>query len=90
VQILFATRELGLNERQVGLCFAGMGLGTVSASMLGNRISRAIGPGPCLLLGFGVCGLGWLQLALSPEGTWGVVSFVLMLLCFSTGAVHSY
>jgi MFS family permease len=87
VQILFATRELGLNERQVGLCFAGMGLGTVSASMLGNRISRAIGPGPCLLLGFGVCGLGWLQLALSPEGTWGVVSFVLMLLCFSTGAV---
>jgi MFS family permease len=87
VQILFATRELGLNERQVGLCFAGMGLGTVSASMLGNRISRAIGPGPCLLLGFGVCGLGWLQLALSPEGAWGVISFVTMLLSFSTGAV---
>ncbi len=87
VQILFATRELGLNERQIGLCFATMGLGTVAASMLGNRISRAIGPGPCLLLGFALCGLGWLQLALSPPGTWGVVSFVFMLLCFSTGAV---
>jgi MFS family permease len=87
VQILFATRELGLNERQIGLCFAAMGLGTVAASMLGNRISRAIGPGPCLLLGFGVCGVGWLQLALSPAGPWGVVSFVVMLLCFSTGAV---
>jgi predicted MFS family arabinose efflux permease len=87
VQILFATRELGLNERQIGLCFATMGLGTVASSMMGNRISRAIGPGPCLLLGFALCGLGWLQLALSPTGTWGVVSFVFMLLCFSTGAV---
>jgi MFS family permease len=87
VQILFATRELGLNERQIGLCFTAMGLGTVAASMMGNRISRAIGPGPCLLLGFALCGLGWLQLALSTTGTWGVVSFVSMLLCFSTGAV---
>jgi MFS family permease len=87
VQILFATRELGLSERQIGLCFATMGLGTVVSSMMGNRISRAIGPGPCLLSGFGLCAMGWLQLALSPPGAWGVVSFVLMLLCFSTGAV---
>jgi predicted MFS family arabinose efflux permease len=87
LQILFATREQGLSERQIGLCFASMGLGTVVVSMMGTRISRAIGPGPCLLPGFGVCGLGWLQLALSPSGSWGVVSFVFMLLCFSTGAV---
>ncbi len=87
VQILFATRELGLNENQVGLCYMGLGLGTISASALGNRISRRVGPGPCLILGFAVCGVGWLQLALAPVGVWGVVSFVVMLLCFGTGAV---
>jgi MFS family permease len=87
VQILFATRELGLNEHQVGLCYMGLGLGTIVASTLGNRISRHVGPGPCLILGFAVCGAGWLQLALAPLGTWGVVSFVVMLLCFSAGAV---
>ncbi len=87
VQILFATRTLGLNEHQVGLCYMGLGLGTIVASTLGNRISRHLGPGPCLILGFAVCGLGWLQLALVPAGVWGVVSFVFMLLCFSAGAV---
>jgi MFS family permease len=87
VQILFATRTLGLNEHQVGLCYMGLGLGTIVASSLGNRISRRVGPGPCLILGFAVCGLGWLQLALMPPGVWGVASFVFMLLCFSAGAV---
>jgi predicted MFS family arabinose efflux permease len=87
VTILFATRTLGLNEHQVGLCYVGLGLGTVVASTLGNRISRRMGPGPCLVLGFAVCGIGWLQLALAPLGAWGVASFVCMLLCFSAGAV---
>lgn len=87
VQILIATRELGLNEHQVGLCYVGMGLGTVAASTLGNRISRHLGPGPCLVLGFAVCGAGWLQLALAPANAWGVLSFVVMMLCFSAGAV---
>jgi MFS family permease len=32
VQILFATRELGLNERQVGLCYVGLGIGTVAVA----------------------------------------------------------
>jgi MFS family permease len=87
VQILYATRTLGLNEHEVGLCYIGLGLGTVVASTLGHRISRRLGPGPCLVLGFAVCGIGWLQLALSPAGVWGIASFVLMLLCFSAGAV---
>ncbi len=87
VQILYATRTLGLNEHEVGLCYIGLGLGTVVASTLGHRISRRLGPGPCLVLGFAVCGFGWLQLALSPAGVWGIASFVLMLLCFSAGAV---
>ncbi|MCG2593504.1 MFS transporter [Ramlibacter sp. XY19] len=87
VQILFATRELGLNERQVGLCYIGVGLGTVAGSAFGNRISRRLGVGPTLLLGFAICGAGWLQLAFAPANAWGVASFVGMLTCFGFGAV---
>jgi MFS family permease len=87
VQILFATRELGLNERQVGLCYVGLGIGTVAAGAFGSRISRRIGTGPCLLWGFAICGIGWLQLALAPASAWGIASFVFMLVCFGLGAV---
>ncbi|WP_048442027.1 MFS transporter [Caenimonas sp. SL110] len=87
VQILFATRELGLNERQVGLCYVGLGVGTVMAGVFGNRISQRFGVGPCLLAGFAINGIGWLQLAIAPASDFGVFSFVLMLLCFGLGAV---
>jgi len=90
VQILFATRTLGLSEQAIGLSYTGMGLGTVLASILGHRISRRIGPGPCLLLGFAVCGAGWLMLAFAPANAWGVAAFALMLMMFSTGAVFIF
>lgn len=87
VQILFATRELQLSPQTVGLSYVALGAGTVLASVLGHRISRRMGPGPCLVLGFAACGLGWLQLALTPSGPAGVVSFALMLFAFGVGAV---
>jgi MFS family permease len=87
VQILFATRTLGLSERAVGLSYTGMGVGTVIASVFGNRLSRRIGPGPCLVLGFAVCGAGWLLLSLAPANAWGVAMFAMMLMMFSIGAV---
>jgi len=90
VQILYATRTLGLSEQAVGLSYTGMGIGTVIASVFGNRISRAIGPGPCLILGFAVCGAGWLLLAVAPANAWGVAAFALMLTLFSTGAVFIF
>jgi MFS family permease len=90
VQILFATRTLGLSESQIGLSFVGLGAGTVLASTMGHRISSRIGPGPCLLLGFGVCGLGWLLLAAAPANAVGRVMFALMLFLFGIGAVLIY
>jgi len=87
VQILFATRELGLDEKQVGLCYIGLGIGSVVSGAFGNRLARRFGVGPCLLAGFAICGIGWLQLALSPAGRLGIASFVLMLVFFGTGAV---
>ena len=90
VQILFATRTLGLSEHAVGLAYTGMGIGTVIASVFVNRISRAIGPGPSLIVGFAVCGGGWLLLAVAPANAWGIAAFAVMLTMFSTGAVFIF
>jgi MFS family permease len=87
VQILFATRVLGLDAGQVGLCYVGIGAGTISASALAHRLAGRIGVGPCMLAGFALCGAGWLQLACAPAGPWGVAAFVAMLVCFGAGAV---
>lgn len=87
VQILLATRVLGLSESQVGLCYVGLGAGTVLASLRGDRLSARIGPGPCLVLGVGLCAGGWLLLSLTPAGAWGVAGFIVMLGAFGFGAV---
>ena len=87
VLILFATRTLGLSEHAVGLSYVALGVGTVTASVLGDRISRRIGPGPCLVLGFASTAAGWLLLAAAPLGEWGVAVFALMLSLFGVGAV---
>ena len=87
VQILFVTRELHLSPQTVGLSYIALGAGTVLTSIFGHRISRRIGPGPSLVVGYAACGVGWLQLALAPAGPMGVVSFGVMLFAFGVGAV---
>ena len=87
VQILHASRGLGLSEQVIGLCYAALGAGTISASLYGSRLSQRIGPGPSLVLGFVLCGLGWLLPWLFPTGQAGVVAFVAMLLLAGTGGV---
>jgi len=87
VQILFAVRTLGLSEGAIGLCFVALGLGTISASVVGHRLSQRIGPGPAMLLGFAVCGVGWTLGAVAPANAWGVGLFALMLALFGVGAV---
>jgi MFS family permease len=87
VQILFATRELGLSEGEIGLCFVGLGIGTIFASAVGNRISKRIGPGPALVLGVAVSAAGWLVGGLAPISTLGIGQFAAMLMLFGVGAV---
>ena len=90
VQILFATRVLGMGEQSIGLSYIALGVGTVVASVLGRRVSARIGPGPCMLMGFAITGLGWLMLAVAPEGDVGVAMFAAMLMSFSAGAIFIF
>jgi MFS family permease len=76
-----------LSEQDVGLSFIGLGVGTVLGSVFGRRISERIGPGPCMLFGMAVSGLGWLACAVVPAGGFGIAVFAAMLLCFGLGAV---
>ncbi|MCI4440183.1 MFS transporter [Tibeticola sp.] len=87
VQILIATRQLGMSESAVGTSYVALGVGTVTASLLGDRLSRRFGPGPSLLGGFALTGMGWGLLALAPVGRWGVAAFALNLALFGLGAV---
>jgi len=90
VQILFATRQLGLTERGVGLSYVALGVGTVLASAFGYRIVRRVGNGPTLVLGFAVSGVGWLVLAAAPLNALGVAAYVYMLSSFGVGAVFIF
>ncbi len=90
VQILFATRQLGLSEREVGLSYVALGVGTIASSAIGHRLARRIGPGPTLVLGFGICGAGWLLLALAPVDAVGIAAYALMLMLFGIGAVFIF
>jgi MFS family permease len=86
VQILLATRELGMTAQAIGLCYVGMGVGTILASVYGKRVSEKFGPGPTIVAGIAVSAAGWLALAIAPANVWGVMFFGFMLTCFSGGA----
>jgi predicted MFS family arabinose efflux permease len=89
VQILYATRSLGLSEQGVGLSYVAVGVGSVLGSLSGSAVSRRLGPGPAMLLGQALTGAGWLlAVGMSPDRvgpTLAVVAFVLMLLAFAVG-----
>lgn len=90
VQILFATRTLGLSEHAVGLSYVCMGIGTILASMIGNRVSKHLGPGLCMILGFLLCAIGWGLLAIAPANQLGIIAFGLMLVLFAIGGVFIF
>ena len=90
VQILFATRNLGLSERGVGLSYVGLGVGTVAASAFGYRLVRRLGPGPTLVLGFAISAIGWLVLAAAPLNRLGVAAYAVMLMSYGVGAVFIF
>ncbi|HYP31274.1 MAG TPA: MFS transporter, partial [Burkholderiaceae bacterium] len=87
VNILMATRTLGMSEQAVGLSYVCLGFGTVLASLVGDRISKRLGPGPSMTLGIGLCSVGWLLVAVAPVGPLGRALFAVNLMLFGLGAV---
>ncbi len=86
VQIIFAVKDLGLDEALVALSFVAMGLGSVLGGMAGPPISKRLGLGPALILGICITSVGWLSMLLLEGLLPAVVLFAWMLLCFSWGA----
>jgi MFS family permease len=74
----------------VGLSYVCLGFGTVLASLVGGRISRALGPGPSMTIGIGSCSVGWLMLSMAPVGPIGVAIYAANLTLFGVGAVMMF
>ena len=88
VQILFATRTLGLSRAGAWACAIPAWASAPSSPACSATASAAAsGRGRCLVLGIAICGCGWLLLALAPADAWGVAAFALMLMHVRVGAV---
>ncbi len=87
VNILFATRNLGMSGAAVGLSYVCLGVGTVLGSLSGGRLSRRAGPGRCIILGFALTASGSSLLAASPTGGFGRAAFALDLMLLGFGAI---
>lgn len=86
IQVVFAIRELGLSEEQLSLSYVALGVGSIAAGLAGPRLSKRLGPGPTLLLGIALTGLGWTQLVLLKTVVPAIIGFALMLMGFAAGA----
>ena len=86
IQVIYAIRELGMSEEHLSLSYVAMGIGSIVVGLAGPRLSKAIGPGSALLLGIGLTGLGWIQMALFKDQVPAVIGFALMLIGFAAGA----
>ena len=75
VQILVATRELGMTAQAIGMCYVGMGVGTILASVYGKARQRTRRPWPHHRGGLRGGAAGWLALAVAPASVFGVVLF---------------
>jgi MFS family permease len=86
VQIIFAVKDLGLNETLVSMSFVALGVGSILGGMAGPKLSSRFGPGPALILGIGITSVGWISLLALDGVLPSLVLFSWMLICFSWGA----
>lgn len=85
VQVLYAIRTLGLDEKTLALSYVALGLGSIVGGISGPRLAKRIGVGKALLSGFAVAGVGWRQLVWGPDVIGAAWRFGLMLMLFSMG-----
>ena len=86
VQIIFAVKELRLDETLVSMSFVALGIGSVLGGMAGPKLSSRFGPGPALIMGIGITSIGWITLLALEAWFPPLALFTWMLICFSWGA----
>jgi MFS family permease len=86
VQIIFAVKDLGLDETLVAMSFVALGIGSILGGMAGPKLSIRFGPGPALILGIAITSVGWISLLVLEGWLPNLFLFSWMLLCFSWGA----
>lgn len=67
LQVLFATRELGLTAGELGLALMTGGAGALAAGGLSTRLSARLGIGWVIVLGYALTALGWTAIAFIPR-----------------------
>ncbi|HWC40575.1 MAG TPA: MFS transporter [Actinomycetota bacterium] len=92
ILVLFATEELGLDERGYGLLLAAVALGGLPGSLLAHRVAERVPPGPLIVGGvltgaatmaaFGLASNPWLAGAAyaATGAVWGVWNVTLLSL----------
>jgi MFS family permease len=71
LQVLFATRELGMTPGVLGAAQMLGGLGVFASSMLVKPLSRRFGSGSTIVIGVAGTALGWLLLPTIPANLFG-------------------
>ncbi len=88
MQVLYATRELGLSPGQIGLAHIFGGAGALVAGLTLQRINNALGPGRVLPMGLGFTALAWGLFAVqSAQPTMNVLSMGAVMFLFDFGCV---
>lgn len=85
VQVIYAIRGLGLDEKTLALSYVALGLGSIAGGLFGPWLGRRMGLGNTLLTGFFIGGAGWMLLATGASLLNAEWRFALMLLLYSMG-----
>lgn len=85
VQVIYAIRGLGLDEKTMALSYVALGLGSIAGGVCGPWLGRRMGLGNTLLSGFFIGGMGWMLLATGAPVLSAEWQFALMLLLYAMG-----
>jgi predicted MFS family arabinose efflux permease len=88
MQILFATRVLGMSAGQIGLVAMAGGAGALLAAMVVKHANARYGPGNVLAAGLTLTTISWLGFSVLPSAyPWNMVGMATALFVFDVGAV---
>jgi MFS family permease len=77
LQVLLATRDLGLSGHQIGIGFAIGGFSAVLGSIFVPRLTERFGVGKVMMTGFVLTAMGWLTLSSAALGSSSTLRFLM-------------